>query len=477
MKKLIALLLCVLMVATLFAACAEQPAAPDAPATEAPAPETEVAPAPETEGEAAPETEGEVAPAPDGEKVTITYSYWGTPEEARDTQAILDKFNAENDHIFVELVAIPNEEYTSTLNSMAAGNQLPDCGIMNENGVLDFAADGLLADVSAMYEGAESMPLDSITFKADGVPVAYSGANEALFLYYNKDMFDAAGIAYPDARTPMSWDEFVETAKLLTLDANGNNATSPDFDPNNIVQYGCNVDNWTWQLEVWALSNGGRWFSEDGKECTINTPEVAESIQKVADLYLVDHVAQYRDGLEDSGIQSTIAAGNVAMATGGAWNVGTCMNTVEFNYGVARLPVMKNEVTIVTGGPQVVFSQTQHLPEALEFIRWYSQIENNWGLVESGIWMPTLEEYYTNEELTHKWVDNPNFPDYDEYKAAVVDYTMEKSVSTCWYYVPHTNEFLEYLRSELGPVWTGDKTAADALAEAEPHLQEIFAGE
>ena len=54
---------------------------------------------------------------------------------------------------------------------------------------------------------------------------------------------------------------------------------------------------------------------------------------------------------------------------------------------------------------------------------------------------------------------------------------MEKSESTCWYYVPHTNEFLEYLRSQLGPVWTGDKTAADALAEAEPHLQEIFKGE
>jgi hypothetical protein len=54
---------------------------------------------------------------------------------------------------------------------------------------------------------------------------------------------------------------------------------------------------------------------------------------------------------------------------------------------------------------------------------------------------------------------------------------MEKSVSTCWYYVPHTNEFLEYLRSELGPVWTGDKTAAEALAGAEAHLIEIFNGE
>lgn len=471
MKKLIALLLALAMVFALVA-CAAKPETPaDEPETPAAEPET---PAVEPEAPAEPETPEEPA---DSEKVTITYSYWGTPEEAKDTQAILDRFNAENDHIFVKLLAIPNEEYTTTLNAMAAGNQLPDCGIMNENGVLDFAADGLLADVSAMYEGQTSMPLDSITFKADGVPVAYSGANEALFLYYNKDMFDAAGVPYPDPKTPYTWDEFVNTAKLLTLDANGNNATSPDFDPDNIVQYGCNVDNWTWQLEVWALSNGGRWFSADGKECTINTPEVAESIQKVADLYLVEHVAQFRDGLEDSGIQSTIAAGNVAMATGGAWNVGTCMNTVEFNYGVARLPVMKNEVTIVTGGPQVVFSQTKHLDEAMEFIRWYSQIENNWGLVESGIWMPTLEEYYTNEELTHKWVDNPNFPDYDEYKAAVVDYTMEKSVSTCWYYVPHTNEFLEYLRSELGPVWTGDKTAADALAGAEAHLIEIFNGD
>ena len=50
------------------------------------------------------------------------------------------------------------------------------------------------------------------------------------------------------------------------------------------------------------------------------------------------------------------------------------------------------------------------------------------------------------------------------------------AVSTCWYYVPHTNEFLEYLRSELGSVWTGDISAADALSHAEAHLIEIFEG-
>lgn len=463
MKKLIAMLLCVVMVLGMVA-CSQTPATPS---TEAPANN-------ETPATEAPATE---APVSD-DVVEITYSYWGTPDEAASVQAVADKYNAENPGVHVTVMAIPNEEYVTKLNTMAVAGELPDCGIMNESGVLDFASKGLLSDISSMYEGAASMPLDSITFKSEGQPVAYSAANEVLFLYYNKDMFDAAGVEYPSASEPMTWDEFVATAKLLTLDANGKNATEAGFDANSIVQYGCNVDNWTWQLEVWALSNGGAWFSADGKECTINTPEVAESIQKVADLYLVDKVAQYRPGLEDSGIQSTIGAGNVAMATGGAWNVGTCMNGVNFNYGVARLPVMKNEVTICTGGPQVVFSQTKHPAEAMAFIKWYMQEENSWdSLIATGIWMPILEQYYTDETLTHKWVDNENFPEYDEYKAAVVDYANEKAVSTCWYYVPHTTEFIEYLRSILGPVWTGEQTAAQALADGFDTLNTIFMDE
>lgn len=462
MRKFLALLLSLLMVVGLFAACGQTepdptegaPAEGDTPATEAPAEE---------------------------EVVTITYSYWGTPDEAASVQAVADKFHEEYPNIKVEVMAIPNEEYTTKLNTLATANQLPDCGIMNENGVLDFASKGLLADISSMYEGADAMPLESITFKSEGKPVAYSAANEILFMYYNKDMFDAAGLPYPSASEAMTWDEFIETAKLLTLDANGKNAADPAFDPENIVQYGCVVDNWTWQLEVWALSNGGRWFSEDGKECTINDPAVIESIQKVADLTLVEHVMPYNAGLEDNGIQRSIATGNVAMATGGAWNVGTCLNgardDIGLNYGVARLPKMEREVTICTGGPQVVFSQTEHPEEAMEFIKWYMKEENSWdSLIATGIWMPILEKYYTDPELTEKWINNPNFPDQEEYKAAVVDYAMEAAESTCWYYIPHTNDFINLLRSVLGPVWTGEQTAEQAITENYDALNDIFMG-
>lgn len=462
MKKIIALLLCVFMIFGMVACGGETENTENNETTTA-TPETTTA-----------------EPVDDGEVVTITYSYWGTPDEAASVQAVADKFHEVYSNIKVEVIAIPNEEYVTKLNTMATADELPDCGIMSESGVLDFAADGLLADISTMYEGAESMPLDCITFKSEGTPVAYSAANEVLSLYYNKDMFDAAGLEYPSATEAMTWEEFIDISKTLTLDANGNNAHSADFDADNIVQYGCVVDNWTWQLEVWALSNGGRWFSEDGTTCTINDPAVIESIQKVADLTLVEHVMPYNAGLEDNGMQRSLLTGTVAMATAGAWNVGTCLASARdegLNYGVARLPKMINEVTICTGGPQVVFSQTEHPEEAMTFIKWYMQEENSWdSLIATGIWMPILEKYYTDEELTEKWVNNPNFPDHEEYKGAVVDYAMECAESTCWYYIPHTTEFIDLLRSVLGPVWTGEQTAEEAITENFDALNDIFMG-
>ena len=148
------------------------------------------------------------------------------------------------------------------------------------------------------------------------------------------------------------------------------------------------------------------------------------------------------------------------------------------NYGVARLPKMVNEVTICTGGPQVVFSQTKHPEEAMTFIKWYMKEENSWdSLIATGIWMPILEEYYTDETLTNKWIDNPNFPDHDEYKGAVVDYARDCAESTCWYYIPHTTEFIELLRTVLGPVWTGEQTAEQAITENYDALNAVFMGE
>lgn len=157
------------------------------------------------------------------------------------------------------------------------------------------------------------------------------------------------------------------------------------------------------------------------------------------------------------------------MTTNGTWNVGTCLNTAKtdgLNYGIAVLPYMKNKVTLCTSGANVVFSQSKHQKEAMDFVKWYVQEDNCWNLISSGIWMPTLEKYYKDETFTHKWVDNANFPPYTDYKSAVVDNAMSDSAQHAgWFYTNNCYDFNTLLSSILGDVWTGKTTAKDAITK------------
>jgi multiple sugar transport system substrate-binding protein len=316
-----------------------------------------------------PGSEATKAPEASAEKVKIIYSMWGSAAEGNTTQAVADRFNASQDKIEVEVQAIPWENYMTKLNTLATAGQLPDTGMLKEDGVIQWSSEGMLNDVSAMYEGSDSKPLDSLAYKYQGKPVAYAAANEILLLYYNKDMFDKANVPYPPSALDQAWtwDQFVDAAKKLTNDKNGKHPGEDGFNAQSIVQFGASVENLPWQLEAWTLSNGGGFYSEDGTEVKVGEDASIEAIQRVADLYLKDHVAPLSVGQTDDGIQRTIIAGTVAMATNGQWNVGTSLNTAKeegLNYGVAVLPYMKDKVTISTGGANVVFSQDQTSPRS-----------------------------------------------------------------------------------------------------------------
>ena len=97
--------------------------------------------------------------AADGDRVKITYAQWGNETETAATQAVADKFNSEQDKIEVEVVKIDHDTYVTKLNAMATAGELPDTGIMSEAGVLKFAENGLLADISSMYGEGDAKPL------------------------------------------------------------------------------------------------------------------------------------------------------------------------------------------------------------------------------------------------------------------------------------------------------------------------------
>ena len=419
-----------------------------------------------------------------GDRVKITYAQWGNETETAATQAVADKFNSEQDRIEVEVVKIDHDTYVTKLNAMATAGELPDTAIMSEAGVLKFAENGLLADISDMYGEGDAKPLDSLTFKYQGTPVAYSAANEILNLWYNidllKEVCDKQGLDVNEMTPPASadaawdWNTFVKTAQMLTLDINGKNALDPAFDANNIDIYGCTINTLPWQLEVWALSNGGGYYNADGTACTIDSDATVEALQKIADLSEVYHCAPPVTSAANA-LESSLGSKKVVMATDGAWNVGTFLGpNADFTYGVGVLPYMKEKVPICTGGPNVVFATTEHPEEAMEWLKWYYQEENSWSLIEAGTWMPILDSWYTDAEKTDKWISNPNYPEKEMYKSAVVDYAKNNSKSTSWYYVNGTEEFNATLETVFSSVWAGEKSMKDAIAENKDELVSIF---
>ena len=415
------------------------------------------------------------------DRVTITYSMWGNDEELRVLNEAIANFESQQDKIHVEAIQIDRADYVGALNTRAAGNDLPDSGIMAEDAVLMWAQQGMLADASNMYAADEPKPLDSLAFTYQGKPVGYSVANEILLTFYDKKAFADAGVTPPPASADEAWDwdTFVDVAKQMTIDANGNNAKSPNFDVNNIKRYGVMLCPDFWQLELWSVMNGGAWYDKDGT-VVINSPEAIEGLQRVADLALVHHVAPQYGTNTATTIDQDLVAGNAAMYINGQWSIGVWLGPARtssgLDYGVGVLPYMKDKVTLNTGGVNVAFASSKHPEEAMTWLKWYAKEENAWGLIESGIWMPVNSSYYTDEALTHLWVDNPNFPPYDVYKSAVVDYAAKYAKPASWYWVNNTNLFNDALSTILAPCWSGNATVADAINQGLETLKAAHEG-
>jgi multiple sugar transport system substrate-binding protein len=415
------------------------------------------------------------------QKTEITYMAWynTTESEAADTQKVLDKFNASQDKIHVTLISVSRADYETKLNTMAAARQLPDTCMMAEPMTIRYAAAGLLADMSDVYTAAEA-PLKSLAFTYKGKTVGYSCADEVLVLYYNKKLFDAAKIPYPPASADKAWTwkQFVDAAKKLTKDNNGKTPNDAGFDANNIVTYGADFNRLSWMWPVLAVSNGGGVMTPDGQKLLIGTPETAEALQAIADLYLKDHVApSVGDRGNMPSLDVTLLTGKVAMATSGQWEIGVSLkNSLKdgLDYGVAVLPKMKKAVTYNTGGPFVAFGSSKSLPAAKAFVKWMSDESNGWDLITGGIWMPVSAKWYANDTVMRKWADNPIHPPFAQYKTAVIDYAMHNAVQVPWYFFPSYDKLDDLINSGIEAVWNGKTSAKDYLASILPSAQKLF---
>ena len=221
--------------------------------------------------------------------VTLVLYHWMEKDRALWEEGIIRPFEESHPGIHVVLQTAPYALYVSkSLTSIASGSRIAD---------LMFAEDWFGQELIRAKYARDLMPY----VRRDIVPGDYysetmtewrgSPANDGVLygfpaclgltvLFYNKDMFDRAGIPYPD--TSWTYDDLIRVGKKLTVDTDGDGI--PD-------QWGLSFDVHYTGLETVIYSLGGRMLTPDGRHAVLEEPATLKSLEFIRKMFVTDRIA------------------------------------------------------------------------------------------------------------------------------------------------------------------------------------------
>jgi multiple sugar transport system substrate-binding protein len=421
------------------------------------------------------------AAAPTQSVTRLRFTYWGSDMEKAAIEQMVAAFETANPDVDVDPVQIPYEGYIAQITAMTQNGHAPDVGYLPGLQAPLWAQEGKLLDLTDLIQNDPQLSTTLLVSRYYYAPGKVAGVNtavEATLLFYNKELFDEAGVAYPpsDPAQAWTWDEFVAAAQRLTSDVNGKHPGEAGFDPDNIRDYGIAFDKTYegWTFYPFIFSNGGQLVNDDGTRLLLDSPEATEAMQKLADLMWVQHVAP--TPTQDQSLPNYVTmlqTGNLAMHISGHWSLLDYASVQDLQFGVAVLPKFKRPVTVVLGSPTVIFAATQNRDAAIRFYNFHNNPEAV-DLFARGLWMPLQESYYTELDKMNIWLDNPAHP--GEARPAFTDYILNYSMPIPSYYLRNYAEVLDVaLRPAIDRVWNNEASAAEAFADAvkvaEPLMQ------
>lgn len=266
----------------------------------------------------------------------VTFMIFGDPAELKAYQDLVVAYEAANPGMQVELIHIPGQsEYRTRLAADFAAGTTADIVLLNYRRIAPYAAKGALEPLGDYL--AKSQAIQAADFYPQ-VLEAFNYMNQlycipqnlsSLVVYYNKDLFDQAGIAYPD--NDWNWDDFLETAQALTKDVDGDGIAD---------QHGLGFDVAFARFAPFIWQHGGEITNNDVNPTTltIDLPRSQEAIQWVVDLQTMHHVTPNieEEAAEDN--ESRFLNGRLAMYLNSRRGVPAYRQITTFDWDVAPLP-------------------------------------------------------------------------------------------------------------------------------------------
>lgn len=464
MKPLSTFAVFVLVLSLVLSACAPPPTQPavedgdDDAAAEPGAADSAAEPAEEAEPTATPI----IAEAGEGD---IQLIYWNglTGSDGQTMVQMVEAYTQQNPDVSVRVEMMPWDTYfDKLLTSLVSGNP-PDLFLLHEYEIPQFANQGVLRQTGDFYqEMGGPIPeddivdyaLDALSYQGDryGVPLDIHGWG----FWYNRDLFEEAGLETSSDVCPATGEEYIELARQLTLDANGNSAASPEFDPENVEQWGTSVS-WfkvTFLSTVWQY--GGNWTDGQGT-ATLNSEAAMQAANFWRDLVYEENVAPQPAGFD---AWQSFAGGNLAMVTEGSW----MLNFNEdngVNWGICPFPQIGSEPAVWTSS-HVIYTPTTLEGEKLEAAQDLIAYLSDQGLVWATSGQPpariSQQEEMTVDEFPSAAVLGESFREMGRYDTA----------HEC------IQEVILAYEPELDAIYNDVKSVEQGLDDANARVQDIL---
>ena len=316
--------------------------------------------------------------APSGGAANVTGSIrvgsWDSGDALVPFNDAIKSFEAKYPGVKVQLESVP-QGYGDKLLTQFAGGTAPDVFQVGDGDVAKFAGQGALEDLGPYISGEKgNNPLDMSVFfpavadigKVNGKTYLLTKDYSPLVIYYNKDLFDAAGVPYP--KENWTWDDFVSTAQKLTQ----------KDDKGNVKVWGVQLPN-SWGDYLWyrgispiVYSNGGNIIGPDGKTSTgyMNSPETVDAIQKYVDLFLKDKVAPTKADVDAMAGVDLFQNNLTAMLWTGRWPLQDFEKNPKLKFGTVGLPVLKEHANSICWAGFAMYSKGKNKDAAWAFLRY-----------------------------------------------------------------------------------------------------------
>ena len=319
---------------------------------------------------------------------TVSFMVFGDPAEYNAYKELVDAFNDSQAEVVVELTHVPSpKEYRTRLVTEFAAGTPSDVTLMNYRRYASFALNDMLAPLGPFLAESDLISLEDFypvatdAFMWQGELMCIPQNISSLVVYYNEDLFDAAGLPYPADK--WTWAEFVETAVSLTQDTDADGT---------IDQYGLGIEPSLFRLAPFVWQNDAPIVDDDVQptRLTLTRPPSLAAFQWFTDLHNVHGVVPGRVEEASQDSESRFLAGTTAMYLNSRRGVPTYREIDSFTWDVASLPNNKTSAGILHSDAYCLSQTTVNKEAAWQFIEFANSVEGQTIIAGSGRTVPSL---------------------------------------------------------------------------------------